>query len=118
MAILKRSNAVPAFLAIGSFLILLFCTLLTSPIKNISYVAIFFVSLLVFMMSSLYLAVNIRAGEVTSKSRYKIFSISVFFVVLLMFRSAQSLSLIDIFILILITAGMFFYISKRANSQS
>jgi hypothetical protein len=117
MALRAKTNLLPAALTLASFLSLVFCTLFTSPVKNISYVAIFFVALLVFMMSLLYLAVSIRAGEVSSKNRYKIFSLSVFLVVLLMFRSAQSLSVVDIFILVLITGGLFFYISKRAHDQ-
>jgi hypothetical protein len=116
MAISSSKNLAPGLLALLSLLVVLGCILLTSPARNISFVAIFFVSLLFFLMSFLFLAVNIRTGEVSSKNRYKIFSISIFLVVLLMFRSAQSLSLVDILILVLITGGLFFYISKRAGS--
>jgi hypothetical protein len=115
MAMLRRANLLPSILALCSFVVLLVCVLFTTPVKNISYVAVFFVSLLTFLMSFLYLAVRFRAGSVSPKSRYKIFSLSIFLVILIMFRSAQSLSLIDILILILITSGLFFYISKRAS---
>jgi hypothetical protein len=47
--------------------------------------------------------------------RYRIITISVFILIVLMFRSAQSLSWIDGLVLIIIAVGLLFYGSWRAR---
>jgi uncharacterized membrane protein len=61
------------------------------------------------------LLVRLQTGEVSSKNRYRIIALSLVFLILLMFRSGQSLSWVDGLILILIGFGLTFYISKRAR---
>jgi hypothetical protein len=116
MPLENKKTLIPAFTTFISFVVLACCTLLTSPAKNITYIAVFFTSLLVFLASFFYLIITIRVGYVSAKNRYKIFSLSVFLMLILMFRSAQSLGTVDILVLVLIIFGLFFYISKRASN--
>ena len=88
-------------------------TLLTSPVKNITWAAIFFGLLLVFLISAGYLLSNLQSGGVSSRGRYRIWVISLCLVVFLMFRSAQSLNWVDGVILALIVFGLLFYGSRR-----
>jgi hypothetical protein len=99
----------------GSFLCLLFTLLLSNPYKNLSYTIIFFMALLLFLISFGHLLVYIKSPNVSLKSRYRIYILSFFFVIMLMFRSAQSLNLTDLLILILISFGLIFYSSKRTS---
>jgi hypothetical protein len=87
----------------------------TSPVDNVIYAAFFFGFAFVFMVSLGYLLVRLQMGEVSHKNRYRIISLSLVLLILLMFRSAQSLSWVDGIILALIGFGLAFYISQRAN---
>jgi hypothetical protein len=89
------------------------CALLTSPFGNVTNIIIFFVTLLAFLASLGYLIALIGRGEVGPKAKYKIMVLSLTIVLVLMFRSAQSLSAEDILILILIAFGALFYGTKR-----
>lgn len=89
-------------------------TSLTNPVDNIIYTALFFGLALVFLVSLGYFMVRLQTGEVSSKNRYRIAALSLVFLILLMFRSAQSLSWVDGIILILIGFGLVFYISRRS----
>jgi len=110
----RRHVLLPAALAAGSFLFLFLLMSLTSPVRNVAYGAVFFLGLMILLMSLGYLTLRLNGREVHAKNRYRIFTISIFIVVLVMFRSAQSLSLVDGLVLLFITAGMLFYISRRA----
>jgi len=59
--------------------------------------------------------VYFQSGQVTPKSKYRIFIISIFLLVLAMFRSAQSLSWVDALVLLLVTVGLLFYSSRRTS---
>lgn len=86
----------------------------TSPVDNIIYAAVFFALALIFLISLGYFMVRLQTGEVTPKSKYRIVAISLVLLILLMFRSAQSLTWVDGLILILIGFGLAFYISRRS----
>jgi len=88
----------------------------TNPIDNIIYAALFFFLALVFLLSAGFFSVRLQTGEISHKNRYRVISVSLVLLILLMFRTAQSLSWVDGIILILIGFGLFFYISKRSTN--
>lgn len=88
----------------------------TSPVDNVIYTALFFGLALVFLVSLGNFLVRLQTGEVSAKNRYRTVSLSLVLLILLMFRSAQSLSWVDGIILALIGFGLVFYISKRSVS--
>ena len=84
--------------------------------ENIAFTAIFFVLLLAILISLGYSLFYIRRGVAPSvKSRFRIVILAIFIVTALMFRSAQSLNMIDVLILILVALGLLFYSSKRLS---
>lgn len=111
---LRKKLKLSGIITIISLLVLLGLTLLTSPIDNIIYAVFFFGLALIFMVSLGHFIVRLQTGEVSSKNRYRIVAVSLVFLSLLMFRSAQSLSWVDGIILVLIGFGLAFYISRRA----
>jgi len=115
MTFTKSNFLVPAIFMAGSFLSLLLCMLLTNPMSNVAYLIIYFLSLLVFLVSLGNFLVLLRYGAINANRRNKIYILSILFVAVVMFSSAQSLSLADFFILVLITFGMLFYSSKRVS---
>jgi len=88
----------------------------TSPVENVIYTALFFGLAFVFLVSLGNFLVRLQAGEVSAKNRYRTVSLSLVLLILVMFRSAQSLSWVDGIILVLIGFGLVFYISKRSVS--
>lgn len=102
------------WLALASFGALAALMLTTNPTQNIIYAAGFFGLLLVFLISFGYWFVGWQVGEVRSKNRYRIIAVSLILIILLMFRSAQSLNWVDGVILLLIGFGLAFYISRRS----
>jgi len=97
-----------------SFLVILSVVLLTSPINKIGFAIIFFVALLGFLISFGHFALYLRRGSVSSKARRRLLIISIFLVLLVMFKSVQSLSWIDALILLLVLGGLLFYSSRRS----
>jgi len=108
----KRSG--PA--ALISFVALAVLMMATSPVENVIYTALFFGLAFVFLVSLGNFLVRLQAGEVSAKNRYRTVSLSLVLLILVMFRSAQSLSWVDGIILVLIGFGLVFYISKRSVS--
>lgn len=104
----------PAIFTAGSFLAIFLILILTSPVKNITYAALFFLALMIFLVSLGYLTVQLQAGRVRARDRRRIYIISALLLVLVMFRSAQSLSWVDIVTLLLISSGLLFYSDRRA----
>lgn len=86
----------------------------TNPVDKAIYAVVFFVLALVFMISFGYLLIGMQKGEVGNKDRLRVVIISLIILILLMFRSAQSLNWVDALILLLICFGAGFYISRRA----
>lgn len=107
---LKLSGA----FSLASLLALAVLMMTTSPVDNIIYAAAFFALALMFLLSLGYFIVRLQTGEMTPKSKYRIVAISLVLLVLLMFRSAQSLSWVDGIILMMIGFGLAFYISRRS----
>jgi inner membrane protein involved in colicin E2 resistance len=87
---------------------------LTNPVDNVIFAAFFFGLLLVFLLSLGHFLVRLQTGTVSAKNRYRIVAVSLVLLILLMFRSAKSLSWVDGIILALIGFGLFFYISRRS----
>lgn len=110
----RQRIKLPAITTAGSFLVIILLGVFTSPVKDITYAALFFVVLMIFLVGVGFLAVNLQTGRVTSKNRRRILIISASFLVLIMFRSAQSLSWVDVSTLILIAIGLLFYSDRRA----
>lgn len=110
---LLANHKISFWLSAGSLTGLVFLLLLTDPIDKIIYAAVFFLLALIFLISFGYLMVRIQLGEVSSRNRYRIIAVSLIIVTLLMFRSAQSLNWVDAVILVLISFGLVFYISRR-----
>jgi hypothetical protein len=86
----------------------------TNPIDNIIYAALFFLLALILLLNLGFFAVRLQTGQISVKNRYRVISVSLVLLILLMFRTAQSLSWVDGIILILIGFGLVFYISKRS----
>ena len=103
-----------AIMVLASFAALAILMMATSPLDNIIFTALFFGLALVFLISLGYFFVRLQTGEVTPKNRYRILTISLILIVLVMFRSADSLSWVDGIILILFGFGLVFYISRRS----
>jgi uncharacterized membrane protein len=101
-------------LTLGSLAALIILSSLTNPVDNIIYTALFFGLALLFLLSLGHFMVRLQTGEVSSKNRYRIVALSLVLLILLMFRSAQSLNWVDGIILILIGFGLVFYISRRS----
>jgi len=110
---MRHRALLPATFIAGSFLCLLMLALLTSPLNNIAVAVFFFVALLVFLVSLGYGLARLQNGQVGPKGRERIVGVSIFLVVLLMFRSVGSLSWVGGLILLLIISGWLFYVSHR-----
>jgi hypothetical protein len=111
---LLRKHKLPFWLSATSFGGLLLLMLTTNPIDRIIYAVVFFVVALVFLISFGHLMVRLQVGEVSPKNRYRIITISLIILTLLMFRSAESLNWVDAVILVLISFGLVFFISRRS----
>jgi uncharacterized membrane protein len=111
---LHRHSLMPLTILSASFLCLLLLALFTSPLNNIAVAVFFFLALLIFLGSLGYGVVLLQNGQVTAKNRERIFGVSIFLVVLLMFRSVGSLGWVGGLILLLIIAGWLFYVSHRS----
>lgn len=98
---------------LSSLLALVLLMSLTNPVDNIIYTVLFFGLALIFLLSLGHFIVRLQTGEVSSKNRYRTVALSLVILILVMFRSAQSLSWVDGIILILIGFGLVFYISRR-----
>ena len=114
MITLKGRRRLSGTITTISLMALVLLTSLTNPVDNIIYTALFFGLALVFLLSLGHFMVRLQTGEVSSKNRYRVVALSLVFMILLMFRSAQSLSWVDGIILILIGFGLVFYISRRS----
>lgn len=114
-SIMFSSNKIklPLALSCGSLIVILTFLLTTSPIVNIAYAIPFFLALFIFLTSILYLLVDIQGPGVSRAAKQRIIFISTFCTVFLMFTSSRSLSLADLFILLLIVGGLYFYAGRR-----
>jgi hypothetical protein len=111
---LKPKYRLPFWGSTASFAGLAVLMISTNPIDKVIYAVVFFVLALVFMVSLGHLLVRIQIGEVSTKNRYRVVAVSLIILTLLMFRSAQSLNWVDAVILLLISFGLVFYISRRS----
>jgi inner membrane protein involved in colicin E2 resistance len=109
---LKKSGTI----ALSSLAALWLLLAATNPVDNVIYAALFFGLFLIFLVSLGFFVIRVQTGQVSAKNRYRVISLSLVLLVLLMFRSAQSLSWVDGVILLLIGFGLVFYISKRSSA--
>jgi hypothetical protein len=105
----------PAIIMAGSFLVMLLLGLLTSPIDKVGYAIVFFAGLLGFLISLGYLIIRLQLGGVSKKNRSQIIIVSIFLVIISMFRSAHSLDWVDGLVLLGITSGLLFYSGSRVS---
>jgi peptidoglycan/LPS O-acetylase OafA/YrhL len=112
--VIKRlALSLPAVLTAGSFLALAIIVSTTNPTDKIAYAMFFFLFLTVFLIGAGYLLIRRIRGKVSPRNRYRLFIISICLVILLMFRSAQSLSWVDGLVLAALALGMLFYSGRR-----
>ncbi len=110
---LAPSN-LPAAAAAGSFLGIIILVAASNPVDKISYAMIFFLLLFIFLVATGHLIIARVRGQVTARNRYKILIISIFLVVLLMFRSSQSLGWLESLVLLAVMGGLLFYSGRRS----
>jgi hypothetical protein len=110
---IPKQTLLPAALAAGSFSCIILLTGLTSPINKIGWAMLFFLLLLVFLVSLGYLVATIQFGRVSSRTKFRIVIVSILILVAIMLRSVQSLNLIDLVVVGLISFGLLFYSSRR-----
>lgn len=108
---MKVRPKLPVFLTAGSFLLLAGVAAFSSPADSLIFSAIFFITLLIFLISAGYAYDSLR-GHRSKVNRHRVV-ISLFIVIALMFRSSQSLSWVDGLILILTVGGVIFYLDQR-----
>jgi hypothetical protein len=113
MTQILRKHRLPFWLSLISLLAIVCLMASTNPVDKIIYALVFFGLSLVFMISFGFMMVGLQLGEVSSKNKYRIIAVSLIFLVFLMFRSANSLNWVDGLILLLISFGLVFYISRR-----
>jgi hypothetical protein len=111
----NSNKRIAGSLSLISLLALIVLMSLTNPVENVIYSVLFFGLALVFLLGLGHFIVRLQTGDVSSKNRYRIVALSLVILILIMFRSAQSLSWVDGIILILIGFGMVFYISRRSH---
>lgn len=110
MNLRKSHLLLPVVLSAGSFLGLVAIVLLTNPVQSISYAVVFFGVLLTMLVSLGHLLVHaLTSGGVSPKARRRIIIVAVAMVIFLMFRSAGSLSWVDLTVMILLAGGLLFY---------
>ena len=113
IVVAKKQIITPAIFLTICLLAIFLLMLLTSPVKKIGYAVVFFGLLLAALVALGYLVVGIWGSQINAKNRYRIVVISLFIVISLMFRSAQSFNLIDGLIVILVAFGLLFYGGRR-----
>lgn len=87
---------------------------LTNPLHSIIYVVLFFAALLVFLGSGSFLLINLQNKQGISKpAARRVFIGSAAVVILIMLRSAQALTLLDLGLMIVFFGGLVFYTSRR-----
>ena len=110
----RKHLLIPLLLSVASLLFMLVFAGLTSPIDRIAFAIVFFIALLVFLVSLGHLIVLLQNGQISSKSRYRIWIVSLLILVTVMLRSAQSLNIWGLAMVVLIAFGLIFYSSRRA----
>jgi hypothetical protein len=108
-----KKPRIPLIILIASFASLAVCSLFTSPFGHVVNILIFFIALFIFIVSLCWTIALMGRETISSKSKFKIAVFSLTVIVILMFRSAQSLSMEDALILLLIALGALFYGTKR-----
>ena len=103
----------PVAVSIGSLIIIISLTLLTDPIGSILWAALFFVALFILLISLAATLAILQIGEISPTMRKRIILGSGILSICLMLRSAGSLNLVDVLVLILIFSGSVFYFSRR-----
>jgi FtsH-binding integral membrane protein len=109
---LKSKTKLPAAAAFGSLFLILLLTLLTNPLNSVVAVAFFFLLLAVFLVSFGFAFLEAQSTD-SSADKRKVLVICSVVVILLMFRSAKALSLIDAVLMLIFFSGLLFYISRR-----
>src|SRR5689334_7394290 len=103
----------PVFTLSATTLGLLLLMLLTSPVNKIAYAVVFFGLLFMALICLGYVVVRVWGAETNARNRYRIVVISLFIIISLMFRSAQSFNWVDALIVVLVAFGLLFYGGRR-----
>jgi succinate dehydrogenase/fumarate reductase cytochrome b subunit len=118
MEAMKHRNSqlvLPAALSAGSFFGLVLIMFLSDPVQNVSYALLFFAILLLLLLGLGHFLMALKPGKTSPKSRSRIFIVSALVVIVLMFRSAGSLNLTDILVMLLLGGGLLFYSGRRPS---
>jgi hypothetical protein len=110
----QRNAKLPTVISVGSLIFMTIIVLLSDPTKGIGWSILFFGLLFIFINTFAANTVRLQSGTVSHKARKRIALGASFVVVCLMLRSASSLSLLDLFVLVLIFSGFIFYFSHRS----
>lgn len=114
MKLINKNTGLAFFVSLLSFGALLAMILLSNPLQDVSYALYFFGLLLILLVSLGYLVLLQRNGKIAPRSSYKIFVSSGLIVILAMFKSAGSLGVANIAIIILLVGGLIFYFNRRS----
>jgi hypothetical protein len=110
---IKKRIGLPLSITLSTLVAMVLLMGLSSPVNKISYAIVFFLLFLVFLISLGYSVISMQFGQVTPKAKYRIIIISSLIVLAIMLRSVQSLNLVDLLIVGLISFGLIFYTSRR-----
>lgn len=110
--ILRSSQKLPALTAAGSFCLLLALAFLSSPVRSVSLAIVFFTALAVFLISAGHWLLGLR-GQPSNRAKQQVTVVSILIVLVIMFRSANSLSWADFTVLVITTIAFLFYVRRR-----
>lgn len=111
---IKAHQKLPLLALAASFLCLGLITLVSSPVRSPSLILLFFALVLVLLISGLFSLLGVRQPLSLRRRRLVVVG-SIYITVLLMFKSANSLGLMDVLILLLASAGVIFYLNRRVQ---
>jgi hypothetical protein len=111
--ILPPKVKLPFAIFLGSLIFISLLVMLTNPLNNIIFVSLFFLLAYILLNSVGFLALSLQKKEINNRLRTRLVLSSTFILILLMFRSAKALSLLDGLLLVFFSAGIFFYLSRR-----
>lgn len=114
MNLLNSPKKLSAISMAGSFFCIILLILFTNPLLNIAYAMFFFLALSIWLISISFYIVFVVKGNISPRMRTKILILAIFLTVLLMFRSAGALGVIDAIVLCAVAAGALFYFGRRA----
>jgi len=103
----------PLFAGLATVAGMLILASTTDPTDKVALSLVFFGLLLAFLASLGHFIAYLRWGQLSPTGRTRIFIVSSLIVVGLMLKSSGSLSVLEVLVLFLIGAGLWFYSGRR-----